>query len=372
MGILLCWLEWGKWMELEEREYSLNDFCRYLVAHSEELLEDRARNEVKSYLFFVDKPWEDFFDEFESHSYGDLTTVKVPSRDSEIRDYETYYKFDFGEGIALVFTVANKGDYESTLQKTVRRERGIAEVWIRPSITRKIRDFILDMHPETRIDYFVAKRGEKDIAPAKLRPRFKRRFSYTGDDGRHVLEEIEHLYGALPTSVSYEVSPSLKFKVYEDGLIILCTMNDQTFDLVSEILGMTVREVQMSRLVATRMKNEVDLLELEGGHVKIPSVLAGELHLTEHRKLDKGIALDFVENVKGYSLLDIHAEQGSLIFSATVIDNAKGSVFGISASEDTIQLIPRYKSTFETFLGFRRQVAELIDEDAELVEMAEG
>jgi hypothetical protein len=68
----------------------------------------------------------------------------------------------------------------------------------------------------------------------------------------------------------------------------------------------------------------------------------------------------------GVDKLKKETEKKAFHFSATVVDNQTGCVFGISATENTITIIPRYNSTFESYLGFLREVCRLIDEDAEL------
>lgn len=353
-------------MELDIDSSTLDDFCGYFIENRDSILSEYIRKELKAYLHLVNRPWESFFPDFTFDKRGDITTLMVTSPKSEKEAVDLYWAFEWNEDITLVFTLATKGDYENTLQRKIRKKRGITEAWIKPSICRKIQEFILERHPATQIGYFVAKRKERDLTPCEHRPQFSRRFSYTGDDGRYVLDEIQHLYGVLPTSISYEVKSDLKLKVYEEGLIILRTINKESFELLFKILEMISEEIHESSLVARQMDTDIKLVDLEGGQISVPEVLAGEIHLPTN-KLDTGTVEDFMEKADGFSFLDVVNEEGSLAFSATVIDDDKGSVFGLSASEDTIRLVPRYRPTFETFLRFCRQVAETIDEDAVLV-----
>jgi len=351
----------------ESREHTLESFVQYLTINQDTLLQDRKRKELKIYLHLVSRPWVSYFPEFDFEELGEIAAVTVPVPKSEKGLYDIYYGHEYRDGIALVFSLANKGDYEGTLQKEIRRRRGIMEAWIKPSISKKIKELVLETYPQTRIPYFVARRDVRDVTTSELRPEFGRRFSYTGEDGRYVLEEVQHRYGVMPTSVSYEVGSKMKFKVYEDGLIILRSLNEETFNLAFEILEMIADDVRTSRLVADQMNTEIKLVELEAGTIQIPEVFSGEIRLIDN-KLDVGTAQNFIETTRGFSFLDVLLEEGSLIFSATVVDDDKGSVFGLSASEDVIRIVPRYEATFETFLRFCREVAESIDERAVLVQ----
>ncbi|MEE9116763.1 MAG: hypothetical protein V3U09_07690 [Thermoplasmata archaeon] len=353
-------------MKLDSGEYNLKEYVAHIVDNSETILQDRARNELKAYLFLTNKAWEEFFPNMSCSRLGEVAELEVPSIDQGRDPIETYHSFQYSENVALVFTFATMEHYQATIQKILNKERGVGEVWIRPSLCGKIRGLILERYPEAQIRYFVAKRTPQDLAPAEFRPDEKRRISYSGQDGREVLGEVEHLYGVHPTSIFFDVASDMKLKVYEDGLIILQTFNQETFDLMFEIWDMVIESIQETTLAAFSMRSDLKSIEMEGGSIVVPEIFSGEIHLPRNR-LDAGIAESFSKESRGFSFLDLAIEEGSLVFSATVIDEDKESVFGLSASEDSIRLIPRYNTTFETFLRFYRYVAESIDDEAFLI-----
>ena len=65
-----------------------------------------------------------------------------------------------------------------------------------------------------------------------------------------------------------------------------------------------------------------------------------------------------------FAFIDVFVMQGSLDFSATVIDKQKGSIFDISVDESNILLIPKHETTYESFLNFYRAVVETFDRKA--------
>jgi hypothetical protein len=72
-----------------------------------------------------------------------------------------------------------------------------------------------------------------------------------------------------------------------------------------------------------------------------------------------------------FSFVDKTILEGSLSFSGTVIDEYKGTIFGLSGGENEILLIPKHHTTFESFVRFYRMIVEKIDDEAELSLLSE-
>ena len=60
-----------------------------------------------------------------------------------------------------------------------------------------------------------------------------------------------------------------------------------------------------------------------------------------------------------------------LLFSATVVDQNKGTVFGLSGAKNEMILVPKHYTTFESFIRFFNFVSEVFDDEAELSTFSE-
>lgn len=67
-----------------------------------------------------------------------------------------------------------------------------------------------------------------------------------------------------------------------------------------------------------------------------------------------------------FSFIATSISEKPLSYSATVVDEDKGTVFGISGNSNRLILIPRHKTAFESFINFYRLINETIDESSNL------
>jgi hypothetical protein len=74
---------------------------------------------------------------------------------------------------------------------------------------------------------------------------------------------------------------------------------------------------------------------------------------------------------EGFSFVDTYVKEGPFFFSATVVDENKGTVFGLSGIENEIALIPKHRTTFETFIKFYNAISDNFDETAQLTTFSE-
>ena len=353
-------------MDVPDGEYTVQSFCQYVTENINTVLgEEDFREELKVYFLLTsDDNWQRHFDEYRMESLGDITRIGMPYRlrasddEKEARYFATLYR----DGILMLFTSAIREAYEKTIQSLTRRKRGIAEMWVRSHTFNAIREHILSRFEQTQIKHFISRRRSHDKTPCKLRDGFERRFNYTGDDGKDVLKELRDLYGVQPTEVDYFISNTMELKCYEDGLFILRTINPETFSLFFELLELALAEIMEMRLVAT-VGFEIETLSSDLGDLRVPVVDSAEINLP-NAKLDRLAVEEIMSSQEDLSFVDVTLEEGSLTFSSTVVDQEKQSVFDLSATEDTIRLIPKYNTTFESFVKFYRLVTESIDEDA--------
>lgn len=67
-----------------------------------------------------------------------------------------------------------------------------------------------------------------------------------------------------------------------------------------------------------------------------------------------------------FSFVDTSISEQPLIFTATVVDETKRTIFGISGNENELTIIPKHRVTFESFIGFYNFVIENFDQGAKM------
>jgi len=176
------------------------------------------------------------------------------------------------------------------------------------------------------------------------------------------MQEIEEMYGVIPTSVYIQVNETLKVHLTNEGLFSAQEPSSIALALFFKYLNEIKDPILKMRRVSKSLKFDIASGE---SNIKSASVDVGVIKLLT-REIDADTAEKLTKELKDYSFIDKNVESGSLSFTATVIDENKGSVFDISASESKIFIVPKYRWTFESLLGFYRRITESIDEQAEL------
>jgi hypothetical protein len=120
------------------------------------------------------------------------------------------------------------------------------------------------------------------------------------------------------------------------------------------------------------------------GKILLPNVKLSEImirymfgkyqieHTLDHQSEIPETTFEVDEDIESdFSFVDAYVSETPLIFNATVIDELKGTVFGISGVENEIALIPKHRTSFESFIKFFSIIAENFDEGAELTTFSE-
>ncbi len=356
-------------MKIPPEEYDLDSFIQYVLFHWDEIRdEDKFREELKAICVLTSRSdWiENFLIRGEKNvkQFGRIFEITLPYKDRfETQKDAVYYAYhDYARNLVTLFTTTDLTDgFRKTADKIIRKTPNIWNLWIRPTFFDKIENLVLAKHPEEQISYFSANRKSFSLIPCQIRPT-DRSIQYRGKDGSETLHEFQHYYGVFPTVVEYNMN-DIVLRVNAEGVFTLKTVNRETFDLFQELLYEIVSEILDLMKTAEELTFSSEKLETERKVLTIPCIEPGEIQMeTKLTMEDAKAMLSFMEK-KGFSAIDAMIDEGSLSLSATVTDS-KGSVFDISASESRITLIPKYRTSFDSFLRFFEFITENIDQMA--------
>lgn len=345
-------------LRIPDQKWKFADFEKYIVDNSKYVFEGSRRRWLKMYLVYINDSAKKELKKLEPRRQGDLEKFQMKYKEPRTHSQRenTYYMSEIEPGLACFYTSSTKEDYEKTMSKTIQRTRGMSEMWMKPEIFDKVKDFVVDEYNAT-IKGFVSLSSFDEEERARVRPNIDRKINYRGDDGLDAIKELRTWYGVLPISIDFKIKGNV-FQITNEGLFTFKTPNEQSFEIVRNILELIRSEQTEQKEVASTLRFETD------GNG--PNIEAGQIILPSNELIsDSGKAL-MTHFSEDFTFTDICFSDESVDFSATVIDKHKGSVFDLSTSDKDMILIPRYEATYESFLNFYRHVVEVFDRRAKL------
>ena len=371
-------------MRLPEQEFTLDSFIEYLDSHVNQVFGKEDRKWLKVYLVYSSDNWRELLRPFGLSQLGHIYHIKIPPRyetKEEHGNAVSYYVHELTQGLLMFFSSSRERDYEITLKRLIDSTRGLTEMWVTPDSFEKVKNHLISKH-EARIYRFIARRNLFTKIPARFRPDVERRLSYSGEDATEVLKETREAYGITPTSIDFRLGHDT-LKITNDGLFLLRAVNRSMLRVVLETIDLILAEQIRIRKTSGQLTRSKFRISLKDWQIDVPTVNAGtiilpKVMLTGHM-IDRLLSykeeweemLQEEKASKEFSFIDVGVQQGSGIFSATAVDEKKGTVFGINGGENVVVLVPKYRTTYESFIRFFRLVSELIDDEAFLTTFGE-
>jgi hypothetical protein len=264
----------------------------------------------------------------------------------------------------IFFTTTDLAEgFAKTAEKIIKTTPNLWNLWIRPALFDTIENLILEKYPDEQITYFTASRRFSSLLPCQIRSDVDRSMQYWGKDGSETLREFKYYYGVLPRTVEYSME-NITLRINTEGIFTLKTVNRLTFDLFMDILDKVLDETKGLMKTAEELKFSQDELVTEKKVLPIACIEPGEIQMETKLTIEDVRGMFKSMEKEGFSAIDALMDEGSLSLSATVVDSNKGSVFDISASDSRITLIPKYRTSFDSFLRFFAFITENIDQRA--------
>lgn len=370
-------------MKIPFNYYSLESFLDYIVENPDKVFAQGQNKRVKGHLLYVEKDWSKIFAQLDPVKFGEITHI-VFRADSASTLPVDYYAYQWAPGLIMIFTSSTEEMYERTLQKFIEEKTGISQAWIKPSVLEQLKDFLV-MNYEAQIYRFIARRHKFWKVPAQLRPEEDRRISYTGDDAGQTLKEVQTSYGVIPTSIDFIIEDTW-MKISRSGLFVLGLATRKTTGILRELVAKVITEQILIRETSGKFNTQYKNISVGDREFKVPQVVAGKI-LLPNAKLSE-IMVRRMFNIsrnngdsrgeseddeleEDFSFIDTYVQEEPFFFSATVMDELKGTVFGVSGIEKEIALIPKHRTTFETFIKFYDAISDNFDESAKLTTFSE-
>jgi hypothetical protein len=368
-------------MKIPPGNYTLETFLEYLAENTKELFTQQERKWLKVYLIFVQSDWLKLFEEFKPEKLGDIVHVSMAMGPMSSIDF---YVFERAPGLLLFFTSSTEDDYEKSLKRFIDSTRGITEMWISPDRFDEAKSRVISQY-KGRVYRFIGRRTAITPIPAKFRPEFRRRISYSGADAEETLKEIEQLYGVLPISIDFAIGDD-SVKITNDGLLVLRTINPRTLQVLLDVVDIMLGAQRTLQKVTQNVSAKMETIRIGDKDFKVPEIVAARIHLRSQnlnavlveqlfgqreQPFEDETITPQTPSASEFSFIDTTVLEGSLQFSGTVVDEFKGTVFGLSGGESEILLIPKHYTTFESFVRFYRMIVEDVDKEAELSILSE-
>lgn len=297
-----------------------------------------------------------------ARNQGQFTVLSMPYKESASGKAKRteYWMHEKEPGLLMFFTVATKEGYDETLKHRINSKHGLHEMWIRPNTFEAIRKY-LTKEMGCGIAKFLADRYKNDPTSQQVKDRAERHIQYRTNnprDGVNRLEEMQYHLGVTPHSIDYAINGN-RVQITNKGLFHLKTVNQESFDIMEEVIERIRVEEKVMRETAQSFRFKPELPNMtEGGGILESGKIALEV------QLDVNMAGQMIKQFKRFAFVEPKISAGSLLFSSNVVDRQKGSVFAVSATEKSILVVPKYSVTFETFIEFYKHVVELVDKKA--------
>ena len=360
----------GEEMKVEMRDFTKEEFHKYLIDNFSSIFEEETRDAatrvkwMKIYCLLVSREgWQSrVFHPDEITMMGEV--IRFAPKEGEDQDGqrtdepEEYYIVEYKPGLLLMFTSASNETYHKDLGRRIRRSRGITPMWMHPEVFDNFWHSILT-DTDGIVYYFAARRDPGDEAYCKVRPHIKRRLNYTGDDTKLAMEELRELYGVTPEVVYVEAENNLKLHISNNGLFSAQRATEDVLALFYRHLDQISKSVLQLREIASDIRMDF----ISENNLRFPSIEAGVITLSAPL-FDEAAAERMRSSIEGFSFIDVHTEIGSISLTATVVDDNKRCVFSVNATEDRIVVVPKFRTTFESFISFYRGVVETVDAGA--------
>jgi hypothetical protein len=357
-------------LQLPYREWTYTEWVDYIIENKQKVFSSRKDMMLKVYYVHTnDVALRKLLSDPSVKRLGDFKIITMSYQESSTKTKKLteYWMHEKEPGLLMFFTASTKEGYEKTLQEKIGRIAGLYEMWIKPNTFKKITRHLIN-DKDCGIMKFLADRTRYDDTPQQVTENAERHMQYRTDnpfDGVNRLREIEYQLGMTAHSIDF-ASEGNRIQITDDGLFHLKTVTEESFNLMNDVLEEIKGEERSMRETAQSLKFLPRIpVEQENSDI----LESGKIIL--ERELDAEIAKQITKQFKRFTFLDIKIMAGSLVFYSDVIDKQKGSIFSISVADSSILLIPKYRTTFETFLKFYKSIVELIDENAKLEKFSE-
>lgn len=358
-------------MHVPQADYTIQEFCGTLLRYDQSsLFEGFHYNHVKTYFYLTEEDdWlRHFGDQYEQEDYGEVTklTTEYTKRDGETSQaifFAAYYQDD----LLMIFTASTEEAVKQTIEQTVMNSNSLVEMPIIPSDFQKMHRQVLEEHEDVDITEFKSRRIP-DLADAEIRPDYDRTVEYKGGDGRQTLKEFRQYYGVVPVRIQYE-DQNIEFKMDTSGKFTLKKVNDQTFTLLFKLVEAVMEHVLEIQEVSQKIRFRTEERQSGNLNIKIPDVTAGEIDF--EKSFNLLMAEEFMDRASNrddvrFSFTDVTKQAGSLDFSATVTDEARNAFFNISATEDSMTIVPKHNCSSPSIVQFYQVLTQTVDESAEI------
>ncbi|ODS36172.1 MAG: hypothetical protein A7315_14330 [Candidatus Altiarchaeales archaeon WOR_SM1_79] len=270
---------------------------------------------------------------------------------------EVYYyltKHSKYEEIYLLFSFNSVGDIYNTLLNRVESIQDLYYLWLHPAKFDSLKEYILEIEG-SYITYFHGKKVDIGKQECK-RPRFYREIKYRGDDAKISLEELQFEYGVLPQNIEFVIPAASQFKINKNGYYTLFSGNVEEFlrNIVQKSIDLVIKDNKEIEKAKFDIKRKGTVEILNSKDVKFE--LEQEIGFEEFE--------DFTEIMKnnGFSPYNVRLVEGSVIFSANIVDEKKGNIFSVTSNGKKFTIIPKYNSSPVSIIRFHRFLIEKIDQ----------
>ena len=328
------------------------------------------RKWLKIDLMTARDDWQHFFKDYNLEKRGEVYYFQMPINDSSVE----YYIHEIQKGLLMLFSLSRREEYNSTLRAFVKHTPGITQMWSPLESFQSTIDFIKSRY-SANIYSFTARRLWSSKYPAKLRGDMSRSVRYSGEDADYSLIELREIYGVLPTIVDFQIGPD-KIRITNDGFFLIRNINRAALRIVEEVVDQAIAEPIRLRNISKQVSyisqeikwNEFKISKLMSGRIDFTAKLSGSLirQLFHGFKDEEMGRTEEGPELPNFSFIDTNLSNDPLHYSATAVDEDKGTMFGISGNDNSLILVPKHRTTFESFINFYRLVNETIDESSNL------
>ena len=372
-------------MRIPDKDYTIETFLEYIGNNPKKVFgAEDSRKWLKVYLVYSQDEWKELFAGLNLKRMGEVYQVVIPTKKGRrvvSKDSVTFYVYELRRGLLMFFSASRERDYEQSLKHFIDTKIGLTEMWITPESFDQIKNHLLVNYDAT-IYRFIGRRNLNATIPAEIRPEFSRRISYSGNDATQALKEFRTRYGVSPVSIDFRMG-SVTLQVTNDGLFLLRGVSMRALWMTLETIDLIIVKQLTISETSKKFQSHTELVKVGEREFALPGVTAGVIRLPQVVLNSQSIEqfLRYQEEWEQelgdeqgpieFYFINTLVEEEPLSFSTIAVDKLKGTVFGVSGGVNELVVVPKHRTTFESFISFYRLISELLDSQAYLTPFSE-